>query len=73
MSWFASPSAMTCATASVVIIGFTPEHVGRTDASQTKSPGRSQHSPVGETTDARRSTPMRHVPIWCADLSVDYR
>ena len=50
-----------------VTMGFTPVAEGKTLVSAMKRPSTSQVSPVGSTTEFDGDTPIRHVPIWCAD------
>ena len=56
--------------ASVDTIGLAPDADGKTEASMTKRRSVPQTSPSSSTTESQGSTPMRHVPIWCAEKMV---
>ncbi len=48
----------------MVIMGFTPDAVGKRLASATKSRFTACVSPTAFTTDVARRLPRRQVPIW---------
>ena len=60
-------SAVRCASAMIVIIGFVPEEVGKALASPIQTPVVSCSSPQGPATLVCGSFPIRQVPIWWAE------
>ena len=60
-------SAVRWASAMIVIIGLTPDEVGKALASPIHTPLMSCSSPHGPATLSSGSVPMRQVPIWWAE------